>query len=63
MTVCCKQERYGFLISAHGDVLLAENDEPTTYDEAMSNIDSGSWQMDDKITFLKGNLVEDVYMT
>jgi len=44
-------------------VLLVENDESTTYDKAMSDIDSGLWQMDDKIAFLKGNLVEDVYMT
>ena len=63
MRVHREQKRYGFLISAHGDVLLAENDKPTTYDEAMSDIDSGLWQMDDKIAFLKGNLVEDVYMT
>ena len=36
-------ERYGFLISTHGDVLLIKNDEPNTYDKAISDIDSRKW--------------------
>ena len=30
-------ERYGFLISEQKDVLLIENDEPTTYEESLSS--------------------------
>ena len=29
-------ERYGFLISKQKDVLLIENDEPTTYEESLN---------------------------
>ena len=29
-------ERYGFLISEQKDVLLIENDEPTTYEESLN---------------------------
>ena len=36
-------KRYGFLVSEHNDVLLIEDDEPTNYVEAMSNIDSKKW--------------------
>ena len=31
-------ERYGFLMSEHNDVLLIEDDEPTNYQEAMSDL-------------------------
>ncbi|PKI36625.1 hypothetical protein CRG98_042978 [Punica granatum] len=94
-------ERYGFLVTQDNDVLLVDNDEPTTYAEAVTSPDSekwleamrsemefmyanqvwtlvdppegvkpiGSyydyeiWQMDVKIAFLNGRLLEDVYMT
>ena len=36
-------KKYGFLISEHNDVLLIEDDEPTNYEEAMSDIDSKRW--------------------
>ena len=30
-------ERYGFLINKHNDVLLIEDNEPTTYEEYLNN--------------------------
>ena len=36
-------ERYGFLISKQKDVLLIENDEPTTYKESLSSSESNQW--------------------
>ena len=36
-------ERYGFLISEQKDVLLIENDEPTTYKESLSSSESNQW--------------------
>ena len=36
-------ERYGFLISEQKDVLLIENDEPTTYKESLNSSKSDLW--------------------
>ena len=36
-------ERYGFLVTQHGDVLVYQDDEPITYDDAMSDPDSAKW--------------------
>ncbi|KAK8667689.1 hypothetical protein V6N13_007837 [Hibiscus sabdariffa] len=36
-------ERYGFLITTHGDVILVDQDEPKTYQEAVSSPDSEKW--------------------
>ncbi|KAK8600564.1 hypothetical protein V6N12_050417 [Hibiscus sabdariffa] len=36
-------ERYGFLVTSHGDVILVDQDEPKTYQEAMSSPDSEKW--------------------
>ena len=36
-------ERYGFLISEQKDVLLIENDEPTTYEESLNSSESDQW--------------------
>ncbi|KAK8691128.1 hypothetical protein V6N13_074647 [Hibiscus sabdariffa] len=36
-------ERYGFLITTHGDVILVDQDEPKTYQEAMSSLDYEKW--------------------
>ena len=36
-------ERYGFLISEQKDVLLKENDEPTTYEESLNSSESDQW--------------------
>ena len=36
-------ERYGFLITTHGDVLLIDQDEPRTYQEAVTSPDSEKW--------------------
>ncbi|KAK9043585.1 hypothetical protein V6N11_071921 [Hibiscus sabdariffa] len=71
-------ERYRFLVTTHGDVILVDQDEPKTYKEAVSSPNSEKWleamrsemdsmsenqQMDVKIAFLNGKLEEDVYMT
>ena len=36
-------KRYGFLISEQKDVLLIENDEPTTYEESLNSSESDQW--------------------
>ncbi|KAK8690580.1 hypothetical protein V6N13_074112 [Hibiscus sabdariffa] len=36
-------ERYGFLVTTHGDVILVDQDEPKTYQEAVANPDSEKW--------------------
>ncbi|KAK8628300.1 hypothetical protein V6N13_064009 [Hibiscus sabdariffa] len=36
-------ERYGFLVTTHGDVILVDQDEPKTYQEAMSSPNSEKW--------------------
>ena len=36
-------ERYGFLVTDSCDVLLMDQDEPTTYQEAVSGLDSDKW--------------------
>ncbi|KAK8662904.1 hypothetical protein V6N13_024790 [Hibiscus sabdariffa] len=36
-------ERYGFLVTTHGDVILVDQDEPKTYQEALSSPDSEKW--------------------
>ena len=36
-------ERYGFLISEQKDVLLIENNEPTTYEESLNSSKSDQW--------------------
>ncbi|KAK8555198.1 hypothetical protein V6N12_009351 [Hibiscus sabdariffa] len=38
-----KLERYGFLITSHGDVILVDQDKPKTYQEAVSSPDSEKW--------------------
>ncbi|KAK8680511.1 hypothetical protein V6N13_109454 [Hibiscus sabdariffa] len=36
-------ERYGFLVTTHGDVILVDHDEPKTYQEAVSSPNSEKW--------------------
>ena len=36
-------ERYGFLVTQHGDVMLMDLDEPTTYQDAITGPDSALW--------------------
>ncbi|KAK8500265.1 hypothetical protein V6N12_067430 [Hibiscus sabdariffa] len=36
-------ERYGFLITTHGDVILVDQDEPKTYQEAVASPDFEKW--------------------
>ncbi|KAK8652037.1 hypothetical protein V6N13_141607 [Hibiscus sabdariffa] len=36
-------ERYGFLVTTHGDVILVDHDEPKTHQEAVSSSDSEKW--------------------
>ncbi|KAG8485771.1 hypothetical protein CXB51_019116 [Gossypium anomalum] len=36
-------ERYGFLITTHGDILLIDQDEPRTYQEAVASPNSEKW--------------------
>ncbi|KAK9031968.1 hypothetical protein V6N11_056253 [Hibiscus sabdariffa] len=36
-------ERYGFLLTTHGDVILVDQDEPKTYQEAVTSPDSEKW--------------------
>ncbi|KAK8625707.1 hypothetical protein V6N13_056868 [Hibiscus sabdariffa] len=33
-------ERYGFLVTTHGDIILVDQDEPKTYQEVVSSLDS-----------------------
>ncbi|KAK9043238.1 hypothetical protein V6N11_071585 [Hibiscus sabdariffa] len=40
---CHEPERYGFLVATHGDVILVDQDEPKTYQEAVSSLDSEKW--------------------
>ena len=41
--ICQNLERYGFLVTENHDVILMDNDEPTSYQEAISNPDSDRW--------------------
>ncbi|KAK8593637.1 hypothetical protein V6N12_045713 [Hibiscus sabdariffa] len=36
-------ERYGFLVTTHGDIIIVDQDEPKTYQEAVSSLDSEKW--------------------
>ncbi|KAL4323733.1 hypothetical protein GQ457_11G029180 [Hibiscus cannabinus] len=36
-------ERYGFLVTTHGDVILVDQDEPKTYQEVVASPDSKKW--------------------
>ncbi|KAK8557845.1 hypothetical protein V6N12_010069 [Hibiscus sabdariffa] len=36
-------ERYGFLVTTHGDVVLVDQDEPKTYQEVVSSPNSEKW--------------------
>ncbi|KAL4386829.1 hypothetical protein GQ457_09G016700 [Hibiscus cannabinus] len=36
-------ERYGFLVTIHGDVILVDQDEPKTYQEVVASPDSEKW--------------------
>ncbi|KAK8672106.1 hypothetical protein V6N13_110480 [Hibiscus sabdariffa] len=36
-------ERYGFLVTTHGDAILVDQDEPKTYQEAVASPDSEKW--------------------
>ncbi|KAK8698021.1 hypothetical protein V6N13_114153 [Hibiscus sabdariffa] len=36
-------ERYGFLVTTHGDVILVDQDEPKTYQEAVASPESEKW--------------------
>ncbi|KAL4313454.1 hypothetical protein GQ457_01G016340 [Hibiscus cannabinus] len=36
-------ERYGFLVTTYGDVILVDQDEPKTYQEAVASPDSEKW--------------------
>ncbi|KAK8676013.1 hypothetical protein V6N13_034068 [Hibiscus sabdariffa] len=36
-------ERYGFLVTTHGDVILVDQDGPKTYQEAVASPDSEKW--------------------
>ncbi|KAK8554259.1 hypothetical protein V6N12_031225 [Hibiscus sabdariffa] len=36
-------ERYGFLVTTHGDIILVDQDEPKTYQEVVSSPDSEKW--------------------
>ncbi|KAK8694674.1 hypothetical protein V6N13_072221 [Hibiscus sabdariffa] len=36
-------ERYGFLVTTHGDVILVDQDKPKTYQEAVLSPDSEKW--------------------
>ncbi|KAK8672863.1 hypothetical protein V6N13_111220 [Hibiscus sabdariffa] len=40
---CHEHERYGFLVTTHGDVILVDQDEPKTYQEVVSSPDSEKW--------------------
>ena len=36
-------ERYGFLVTTQGDIILVDQDEPRTYQEAVESPDSEKW--------------------
>ena len=36
-------ERYGYLVTQHGDVLVYQDDKPRTYEDAISDPDSIKW--------------------
>ncbi|KAK8663681.1 hypothetical protein V6N13_083488 [Hibiscus sabdariffa] len=40
---CNEPERYVFLVTTHGDIILVDQDEPKTYQEAVSSPDSEKW--------------------
>ncbi|KAK9036845.1 hypothetical protein V6N11_021770 [Hibiscus sabdariffa] len=40
---CHEPDRYGFLVTTHGDVILVDQDEPKPYQEAVSSPDSEKW--------------------
>ena len=41
--ICHEIERYGFLVTDNHDVVLMDQDEPTTYHEATNSSDSEKW--------------------
>ena len=41
--VCPEPERYGYLVTQHGDILVYQDDEPRTYGDAISDPDSIKW--------------------
>ena len=41
--VCTLPEIYGFLINEQKDVLLTEDDEPTTYEESLNSLEYEKW--------------------
>ncbi|KAK8516822.1 hypothetical protein V6N12_049534 [Hibiscus sabdariffa] len=40
---CHVPERYGFLVTTHGDVILVDQDETKTYQDVVSSPDSEKW--------------------
>ncbi|KAK8640337.1 hypothetical protein V6N13_008093 [Hibiscus sabdariffa] len=40
---CHEPERYGFLVTTHEDIIFVDQDEPKTYQEAVSSPDSKKW--------------------
>ncbi|KAK8694592.1 hypothetical protein V6N13_072140 [Hibiscus sabdariffa] len=40
---CHEPERYGFLVTTHGDVILVDQEEPKTYQEVVASPDSEKW--------------------
>ena len=40
---CHEPKRYGFPVTQHGDVLLMDQDEPKTYQEAIKGPDFEKW--------------------
>ena len=38
-----KHERYGFLLTQTGDIMLMDNDEPITYQDAMNSPEFERW--------------------
>ncbi|KAK8609984.1 hypothetical protein V6N13_093394 [Hibiscus sabdariffa] len=54
-----EHERYGFLITTHGDVILVDQDKPKTYQEAVSSPDYEKWleAMRSEMDFMSENQV------
>ncbi|KAK9024865.1 hypothetical protein V6N11_064771 [Hibiscus sabdariffa] len=52
-------ERYGFLVTTHGYVILVDQDEPKTYQEAVASPDSEKWleAMRSEMDFMSENQV------